>query len=53
MKDGLFLEMIGVTTHQSKKQAIARYHITGFTSDELIDICVLITSVDREPGAAK
>src|SRR5580698_4997099 len=28
------------------------YHTTGFTSDELIDICVLITSVDREPGAA-
>ena len=29
------------------------YHTTGFTRDELIDICVLITSVDREPDATK
>ena len=27
------------------------YHTTGFTRDELIDICVLITSVDRELDA--
>jgi hypothetical protein len=42
-----------VTTRQSKKQAIAMYHTTGFTSDELVDICVLITSADCEPSAAK
>jgi hypothetical protein len=29
------------------------YHTTGFTRDELIDICVLITSVDREADATK
>ena len=52
MKDGLFLEMIGLPHTNQKKQAIAMYHTTGFSSDELIDICVLITSVDREPGAA-
>ena len=51
MKDGLFLEMIGLPHANQKKQAIAMYHTTGFTSDELIDICVLITSVDREPDA--
>jgi Helix-turn-helix of DDE superfamily endonuclease len=28
------------------------YHTTGFTCDELIDICILVTSVDREPDAA-
>ena len=44
--------MIGLPHANPKKQAIAMYHTTGFTSDELIDICVLITSVDREPGAA-
>jgi DNA-binding MarR family transcriptional regulator len=27
------------------------YHTTGFTRDQLIDICVLITSVDRELDA--
>jgi DDE superfamily endonuclease/Helix-turn-helix of DDE superfamily endonuclease len=52
MKDGLFLEMIGLPHANQKKQAIAMYHTTGFTSDELIDICVLVASVDREPGAA-
>ena len=52
MKDGLFLEMIGLPHANQEKQAIAMYHTTGFTSDELIDICVLITSVDREPDAA-
>ena len=52
MKDGLFLEMIGLPHTNQKKQAIAMYHTTGFSSDELIDICVLITSVDREPGTA-
>jgi hypothetical protein len=28
------------------------YHTTGFTYDELIDICVLLTSAECEPGAA-
>ena len=29
------------------------YYTTGFTHDELIDICVRITSVGRELDAAK
>lgn len=52
MKDGLFLEMIGLPHANQKKQAIAMYHTTGFTYDELIDICVLLTSAKCEPGAA-
>jgi hypothetical protein len=28
------------------------FHTTGFTYDELSDICVLLTSAQREPGAA-
>ena len=28
------------------------YHTTGFTYDELIDICVLLTSAECDPGAA-
>ena|ERR1700722_769835 len=28
------------------------HHTTGFTCDELIDICILVTSVDRDPDAA-
>jgi hypothetical protein len=27
------------------------YHTTGFTRDEIVDICVLITSAELEPGA--
>jgi hypothetical protein len=30
-----------------------RDHTTGFTHDELIDICVRITAVERDPDAAK
>jgi hypothetical protein len=40
-----------VTTLSPKKQAIGMYHTTGFTRDELIDICVRITSVERLPDA--
>jgi predicted transcriptional regulator len=41
-----------VTTLNQKKQAIVMYHTTGFTRDELIDICVRIISVERDPGSA-
>jgi DDE superfamily endonuclease/Helix-turn-helix of DDE superfamily endonuclease len=29
------------------------YHTTGFDREEIIDLCILINSVDREPGASK
>jgi hypothetical protein len=27
------------------------YHTTGFTRDELVDLCILINSVKRDPGS--
>jgi DDE superfamily endonuclease/Helix-turn-helix of DDE superfamily endonuclease len=51
MKDGLFLERIGLPHSVQRKQAIGMYHTSGFTRDELIDICVLITSVERDPDS--
>jgi hypothetical protein len=53
MKDGLFLEMIGLPHTDQKNQAIAMYRTTGFTRDEIVDLCVLINSVPRSPGFAK
>lgn len=51
MKDGLFPERIGLPHSVQRKQAIGIYYTTGFTRDELIDICMLITSVERAPDS--
>jgi len=53
MKDGLFLERIGLPHSLHQKQAIGVYHTTGFTRDEVVDLCILINSVEREPDAPK
>jgi hypothetical protein len=53
MKDGLVLERIGLPHSIPQKQAIDMYHTTGFARDEVIDLCVLINSTQREPDAPK
>ena len=53
MKDGLVLERIGLPHSIPKKQAIDMYHTTGFTRDEVIDLCVLVNSARREPDAPR
>jgi hypothetical protein len=47
MKDGLFLEMTGIP-HANQRNRPS----PCITYDEQIDICVLLTSAQREPGAA-
>lgn len=29
------------------------YHTTGFTRDEIIDLCVIVNSAERTPGDKK
>jgi len=29
------------------------YHTTGYTYDELVDLCIVISSIEREPGAVE
>lgn len=53
MKDGSFLERIGLPHSIRKKRAIGMYHTTGFSRDEIIDLCVLINSAERAPGTLK
>jgi hypothetical protein len=53
MKDGPFLERIELPHTIRKKRAIGMYHTTGFSRDEVVDLCVLINSAERAPDAMK
>jgi hypothetical protein len=53
MKDGPFLERIGLPHSIQQKQAIDVYHTTGFTRDQIIDLCVFINSAEQEPDAPR
>ena len=53
MKDGPFLERIGLPHTVQKKRATGMYHTTGFSQDEVIDLCVLINSAKRGSGFVK
>ena len=53
MKDDPFLERIGLPHTIRKKRAIGMYHITGFSRDEVIDLCILINSADRRPDSLR
>jgi hypothetical protein len=53
VKDGPFLERIGLPHLIHKKRAIGVYHTTGFSRDEVVDLCVLINSAERVPGTLK
>jgi hypothetical protein len=50
MKDGPLLERIGLPHSVLQKQAIAMHHTTGFTHEEIIDLCILVNSVERAEG---
>ena len=45
--------MIGLPHTNQKKQAIAIYHTTGFSHDEVIDLCVIINSTEVDASASK
>ena len=53
MKDGPFLERIGLPHSILEKRATNMYHITGFDRNEVIDLCVLINSAERGPDSLK
>jgi hypothetical protein len=53
MKDGPFLERIWLPRPIRKKRAIGMYHTTGFSHDEIIDLCILVNSAERVSGTAK
>jgi hypothetical protein len=53
VKDGPFLERIGLPHSILKKRAIDMHHITGFDRNEVIDLCVLINSAKRDPDSLK
>ena len=53
MKDGPFPERIGLPHSILEKRATDVYHITGFDSNEVIDLCVLINSAERGPDSVK
>src|ERR1022692_5085343 len=38
---------------QSLETGHHMYHTIGFVREEIVDLCILINSVDREPGASK
>lgn len=44
-----FSKGLGYHTPSQKKRAIGVYHTTGFSRDEVIDLCVLINSAERGP----
>jgi hypothetical protein len=53
MKDGPFLERIELPHKIRKKRTIGMHHTTGFSRDEVVDLCVLINSAERAPDAKK
>jgi len=53
VKDGPFPERIGLPHSILEKRATDVYHITGFDSNEVIDLCVLINSAERGPDSVK
>jgi len=42
VKGGLLLERIGLPYSVPRKQAADMYHTTGFSKDEIIDLCALV-----------
>jgi hypothetical protein len=53
VKDGPFLERIGLPHLIRKKRAIGMHHTTGFSRDEIVDLCILINSAERTPASLK
>jgi len=53
VKDGPFLERIGLPHSILEKRAIGMYHITGFDRNKVIDLCVLINSAEPGPDSLK
>jgi len=51
-KDDLFPKGLSYHT-KSSEQVITLHHTTGFDREEIIDLCVRVNSVEREPDAQK
>ena len=50
MKGGPFLERIGLPHSIREKRAVAMYYTTGFTKDEIADLCTMVSATEMEPG---
>jgi hypothetical protein len=48
-----FSEGLGLPHTIREKRAIGMYHTTGFSRDEIVDLCVLINSAERARDALK
>ena len=46
MKDGSFLDRIGLLNSTVKKRAVDMYHTTGFTKDQIMNLCAMIHQAD-------
>jgi DDE superfamily endonuclease/Helix-turn-helix of DDE superfamily endonuclease len=50
MKDGPFPERIGLPHSIQKKRTADMYHTTGFSKDEIIDLCAMVSATEPESG---
>lgn len=50
MKDGPFLERIGLPRAIQEKRTVDMYHTTGFSKDEIVDLCAVVRAADPESG---
>ena len=48
-----FSKGLGLPHTIREKRAIGMHHTTGFSRDEIIDLCVLINSAERAPDSLK
>jgi Helix-turn-helix of DDE superfamily endonuclease len=50
MKGDPFLERIGLPHSIQEKRTADMYHATGFSKDEIVDLCAMVRAADLEPG---
>ena len=50
MKGGPFLERIGLADSTQEKRATDMYHTTGFSRDEIVELCAMVSTTELEPG---
>ena len=48
-----FSKGLGLPHLIRKKRAIGMHHTTGFSRDEIVDLCILINSAERTPASLK
>jgi hypothetical protein len=49
MKGGPFLERIGLADSTQEKRAADMYHTTGFSGDEIVELCAMVSTTELDP----